>query len=266
MLSFIVDFSNPVVIIDLVLGVIVFSLILVFLFKHIRRSVAYALFLIEAVTIIASYIFQLQLLLTVSSIFLVVFTILTLFINIGEVRQMLANPLKAKLPTFSHKTSIKADEHIIDYNKLYKSIYDAVVALSKSKTGALMTFQKKDPLNDIIKSGSILNAPVSSELLQTIFYPGTRLHDGAVVITGDKILAASVYYTPTTKPLTGKFGARHRAAIGISEISDSVTVIVSEETGRVSIAYGGELQSVTLDTFPRVFENYMGLEEIAERE
>lgn len=103
----------------------------------------------------------------------------------------------------------------------------------------------------------MVNAPVSSELLVTIFYPGTRLHDGAVVIRDNVILAASVYYTATTKPLSGKFGSRHRAAIGISEITDSVTIVVSEETGRISIACAGELESVSLDNFPRIFREYM---------
>ena len=91
----------------------------------------------------------------------------------------------------------------------------------------------------------------------TIFYPGTRLHDGAVVIKRDFILAASVYYTPTTKPLTGKYGSRHRAAIGISEITDSVTVVVSEETGRISLAVAGELIPVNNETFLITFEEYM---------
>ena len=91
----------------------------------------------------------------------------------------------------------------------------------------------------------------------TIFYPGTRLHDGAVVLRKDHILAASVYYTPTTKPLTGKFGSRHRAAIGISEVSDSVTVVVSEETGRISLAVAGELIHVPADNFLRTLEDYI---------
>ena len=107
---------------------------------------------------------------------------------------------------------------------------------------------------------------ITPELLVTIFYPGTRLHDGAVVIRRDQILAASVYYTPTTKPLTGKFGSRHRAAIGISEITDSVTVVVSEETGRVSLAYHGELIPVPPDSFLRTVEEYLFTEEKQEGE
>jgi len=91
----------------------------------------------------------------------------------------------------------------------------------------------------------------------TIFYPGTRLHDGAVIIRDNVIYAASVYYTPTTKALSGKYGSRHRAAIGISEISDSITIVVSEETGRISIAQNGELESVSPDKFIERLTEYM---------
>ena len=120
-----------------------------------------------------------------------------------------------------------------------------------------MTFERKDQLKSIMKNGTYLYAPVTYELLITIFYPGTRLHDGAVVIKGDTIIAASVYYTPTTKPLTGKYGSRHRAALGISEVSDAITVVVSEETGRISIAYNGNLESYAPDNFYKAFENIM---------
>ena len=91
----------------------------------------------------------------------------------------------------------------------------------------------------------------------TIFYPGTRLHDGAVIIHGDMIKSAAVFFTPSTKAFTNKYGSRHRAAIGISEVSDSLTVVVSEETGRISFAINGQIEAVTSDDFLRVFENYM---------
>ena len=112
-------------------------------------------------------------------------------------------------------------------------------------------------LNEVVKTGTILHAPIIPELITTIFFTGTRLHDGAVVIRRDEILAASVYYTPTTRPLTGKFGSRHRAAIGISEVTDAVTVIVSEETGRISITYKGELIPVNPDSLLRTLEEYL---------
>ena len=81
-----------------------------------------------------------------------------------------------------------------------------------------------------------------------------------MIIHGNQIVAASVFFTPTTKPFAGKYGSRHRAALGISEISDAVTVVVSEETGRISIAVDGELNSVDQDSFLRVFETYMAEE------
>ena len=185
----------------------------------------------------------------------IVFIVSTLYVNVAETRYLLANNTMKKkfIPT------IKKDEveKIFDHDVLYKTINETVLYLSKNKIGALLTFERKDKLQDIIKNGSKIDAPVTFEILVTIFYPGTRLHDGAVVICGNKIVAASVYYTPTTKPLTGKYGSRHRAALGISEISDAVTVVVSEETGRISIAYNGILESYSPDNFYKAFENIM---------
>lgn len=138
--------------------------------------------------------------------------------------------------------------------QLYKIINSTVAALSTSKTGAIMTFEKNNSLDDYINKGVKVNAPVSMELLTTIFYEGTTLHDGAVVIRGNTIVAASVYYIPTVKPMNGKYGARHRASLGISEVCDAVTVVVSEETGRISLAVDGELQAVSRENFLQVFK------------
>ena len=150
----------------------------------------------------------------------------------------------------------KDDNKSID---VIKEIIEAVKYLSKSHTGALIVFQN-DLSNTYHDVGTILNADVSTELLLTIFHVNTPLHDGAVVIRGNMILAASVYYTPTTRALTGKYGSRHRAAFGISEITDSVTVVVSEETGRISIAYNGNLESVSVDSFLREFTDLMSID------
>lgn len=148
-------------------------------------------------------------------------------------------------------------ERIYDRELVCQKVAIAVENLSRTKTGALITFEMEDKFNEIVKSGTMIESPVSPELLVTIFYPGTRLHDGAVVIRRDELLAASVYYSPTTKPLTGKYGSRHRAAIGISEVTDSVTVIVSEETGRISIAHKGELVPVSQDKFLTTLEEFL---------
>ena len=133
----------------------------------------------------------------------------------------------------------------------------AILTLSSSKVGAIITFERRDALDSYIDSGVRIDAPLNPELLKTIFYPGTPLHDGAVIIKNGIIAAASVYYTPTIRALTGRFGARHRAAIGISEVSDAVTVIVSEETGRISFAYQGELETIARDSFKQVLIDYL---------
>ena len=184
---------------------------------------------------------------------LTVCLVLSLFVNLGDLRKFFANPFQVKQVK---NTAFKV-EKIFDKEEMYKQIETAVISLSKTRTGAIITFEKNTSLADVMKNGVTVKAPVSAELLQTIFYPGTRLHDGAVVIHGNEIVAASVFYTPTTKAFAGKYGSRHRAALGISEISDAVTIVVSEETGRISFAVNGALETVDQSNFLRVFENLM---------
>lgn len=115
-------------------------------------------------------------------------------------------------------------------------------SMSKSKIGALIVIERETKLGDIISTGIKINADVMSELLINIFVPKTPLHDGAVVVREGKIVAASCFLPLSQNPnLSKELGTRHRAGVGVSEESDSVVVIVSEETGRISIAVGGEL-------------------------
>lgn len=254
-------FSDITFTVDFCATLFLVLILILIVLRNLKRKFTYIFYTIVYILLAVSMLFGLSTLSIVILLALGIGTIVFLFVNMAEIRALIANPMKSKAKSMLFGALAKPvhgkEKHSYSPAAVYKSVYDAIVALSKSKTGALMTFQKKMPLTDIMKSGSVINAPVTAELLQTIFYPGTRLHDGAVVIKDNIIVAASVYYTPTTKALTGKYGARHRAAIGISEISDSVTVIVSEETGRVSIAYNGELEGVTLDNFLRVFEDFM---------
>ncbi len=130
--------------------------------------------------------------------------------------------------------------------RLVEEITKAVTILSKEQTGALITLEQSQSLSDYISTGTTMNSLVTAELLTTIFVPYTALHDGAVIIQGDKLACASAYFPPTNLQLPNRFGARHRAAIGISEVTDSVTVVVSEETGVISIAEAGKIHAVTI--------------------
>ena len=123
---------------------------------------------------------------------------------------------------------------------------DAVVnsscTMSRSRTGALIVLERETRLGEYINTGTMLDANVSSGLLENIFVPNTPLHDGAVIIRGEKIVTAGCLLPLTSNTnLSKELGTRHRAAIGLSEITDAVVVVVSEETGKISIANDGSL-------------------------
>ncbi len=126
--------------------------------------------------------------------------------------------------------------------KVVYEIIQAVDYLRKNRIGALMTIERDNSLNDYIEKSKKIYADISSDLLISIFFPNNPLHDGAVIIQGDKITSAgAVYPTSDNVKISKRLGTRHRAALGISEETDSISVVVSEETGRLSVAIGGEL-------------------------
>lgn len=150
--------------------------------------------------------------------------------------------------------------------KLVLDLEKAIQYMSKRKIGALITIERNNSLEEYIATGILLDADISSELLINIFIPNTPLHDGAVIIKGEKI-AASCAYLPLSEDeyLPKEFGTRHRAALGISEASDSVTIVVSEETGDVSIAYKGHLHPhLTTEEYIELLSNQLIVEETKE--
>ncbi len=127
-------------------------------------------------------------------------------------------------------------------NKLVKSIVDSCFELSKLGYGALIVLERKVKIGDVIRTGINLNSEASTELLVNIFVPNTPLHDGAVVIGDDKIKAAACFLPLSqNENLSSDLGTRHRAGIGITESTDAISIIVSEETGKISVANDGVL-------------------------
>lgn len=142
------------------------------------------------------------------------------------------------------KTTVFSSLHSLSGNakeKLINELVDATMTLSRSKTGAIITLEQGHSLTDFIKTGTPINSSVTADLLTSIFVTTTPLHDGAVIIQGDSIACASAYFPTTSLDLPPRYGARHRAALGVSEITDSITIVVSEETGTISIAENGKL-------------------------
>ena len=137
---------------------------------------------------------------------------------------------------FNKTTGEKFSNHTID------ELVKAVFAMGKVKTGALIVIEDEILLDEYIRTGIDVDAILSSQLLINIFEKNTPLHDGAIIMRGDRIVSATCYLPLSDSlRLSKELGTRHRAAIGISEVSDSLTIVVSEETGRVSVAYRGEI-------------------------
>lgn len=150
-----------------------------------------------------------------------------------EIRNALARIGKQR----SIKFFLKVEE-----SSAIDEIVDAIKKMSEDKIGALILIEKSIGLKDIIDTGVKIDAQVNSSLLRTIFFPDTPLHDGACVIQGDALVAAGCVLPLSENPsLSGRYGLRHRAALGISEQSDAICLVVSEETGKISFAYKGKL-------------------------
>lgn len=127
-------------------------------------------------------------------------------------------------------------------NQLISDITEAVIYLSENRIGALIVIEREVGLRDFLETGIALEAKLTKELLVSIFYPGNPLHDGAAIIVQDKIQAAGCFLPLSDNPrLHAKFGTRHRAAIGISELSDALVIVVSEETGIISSILEGDI-------------------------
>ena len=170
----------------------------------------------------------------------------------------LGQPGFIKRTFFSGGTYRQATENDID---VIKEVLEAVKYLTKTKTGALIVFKKAMSSMAYSEVGTSIDAKISTELILTIFHPNTPLHDGAMVIEGSKIQSAGVLLPLTEDPkLSWKYGTRHRAALGMSEVSDAACLVVSEETGDVSICMDGMLKKYDdLTTLKSDLESILGI-------
>lgn len=142
----------------------------------------------------------------------------------------------------SRFASIMNDIDKDEAKRMVVEIVRAVESMSSSKTGALMVIEREITLNDIVETGTVIDAAISAEMIGNIFYEGSPLHDGALILRGDRLYAAGCVLPLTqNKELNKELGTRHRAGIGITENSDALVIIVSEETGVISVAQNGQL-------------------------
>jgi len=164
----------------------------------------------------------------------VVFALIVLFQ--ADIRRTLAH--FGRTPFISYLTRAEGADEMVE------EVAVAAGMLASQRTGAIIAIERAIGLRNYIEGGIPLDANVTYDLLVTIFRPGTPLHDGAVIVQGDRVAAAACFLPLTVNPKVSRdFGTRHRAAIGLTEETDAVAIIVSEETGRISLALGGQIDS-----------------------
>ena len=226
-----------------IIDIILVAVVLYEIIKLLRDSSAGQVLKGIVVIIIATQIFgwlQLNVLYYLLSKTLQIGILALVILFQPELRRMLDSLGRRRLP------SLFIQDRDFNENTLARSIallVETAVYFSRTRTGALIAIERETKLGDIIKTGTAINSDISVELLKNIFYNKAPLHDGAVVIRDNRITAAGcVLPLSENKNLSRELGTRHRAGVGLSEISDAIVVIVSEETGSISVASGGLLK------------------------
>lgn len=224
--------------------IIIISILFYYILLWIKSTRAWNLFkgiLIILVFVLIAAIFQMNTILWIAQNTLNVGLIALVVIFQPELRSALENlggkNLLGRFLSIGKVETEKFSDHTVD------DLVKACFAMGKVKTGALIVLEDEINLNEYIRTGIDVDALLSSQLLINIFEKNTPLHDGAVIVRGNRIISATCYLPLSdSMNLSKDLGTRHRAAVGISEVSDSFTIVVSEETGRVSVAYGGSIE------------------------
>ncbi|ENY68657.1 Hypothetical protein, predicted transmembrane protein [Metamycoplasma auris 15026] len=186
-----------------------------------------------------------------------VYIILTLviLISIAIITNYAIILIKNIIKKRSNKISLGSSTKV----RIFYQLKEALEILAKTKTGAIITIENNDNLDSLRTDGIVLDANISSSILISIFNKYSPLHDGAVIIRNNKIYYVGTFYKITKKSIDNKYGARHRAALGISEMCDASTLVVSEENGGVSLAENGSLTSIPLEnlqeTLTKIFKD-----------
>ena len=228
-----------------IIEIIIISLCIYYIvasFKDTRMWIVGKGLLLLGVAYLTAQLFGFDAILTLFQGVAVILTTAIVVVFQPEIRKFLESMGSKKyiLPHKNKKKYIKdkiSDDHI-------EQIVSACKSLAKAKTGALIVLEKDIPLNEYIETGINLNANISSQLLINTFEKNTPLHDGAVIIKEDKVVAATCYLPLSeNEKISKRLGTRHRAAIGMSEVTDAIIIVVSEETGNIAIAKGGQIKT-----------------------
>jgi len=206
---------------------------------------------------------QMELLSEILGAFISVGLVALIIIFQPEIRQFL---LALGTPSFFNKYGKKFKFLNLIFKEHFDFDIDPIVVachhMSEQKTGALIVITRQNELNQYVNTGQIIESNISSQIIENIFFKNSPLHDGAMIITGNKIKAAGCIMPVTKKQITARAGLRHRAAIGISEVSDCIAIIVSEETGKISYSIKGDIKfRISLQRLQQMLIEELGIEE-----
>ena len=243
-------------IIRLVVDILVISIIIIIAYRKIkiRLNRKKTILVILVALILYAIIYSLQLTLTLSLINFIVFWSFGILIIVynQEIKHIIDNMFHSA----QNEVSYSSEE---ERHKVIETLVKTSVYLSKRKIGALMTIERSDNLDQLIDKAIYMKAYISEELLTTIFTVGTATHDGAVIIRRNRIMCAAAYLPASDKyDIPKTLGTRHRAAIGLSERYDAITVVVSEETGNISVAADGVIDlNLSEERLREALEHYL---------
>lgn len=229
-----------------IIDIAIVALMLLYIYRTMKKtgtlSLYFGVLCFIIVWIVASEIFNMRLTGTILDKFMSIGLIILVILFQDQIKRFLID-LGSHQRWSSLRRLFRHDKELGEaaHARIMAVVY-ACMSMSKSKTGALIVFQRKMPLTDYVKTGDRLDAKLNMRLIENIFFKNSPLHDGAMIIDRDKILAAGcILPVSHDMHIPKSLGLRHRAALGMSQATDAVCVIVSEETGGISIAKDGEL-------------------------
>lgn len=229
-----------------IIDILIVALMLFYLYRTMKKSGTLSLFYgvltFILVWVVASEVFNMRLTGTILDKFMSIGLIILVILFQDQIKRFLIEMGSNHGWRFISRLFKHSERDSDAAHTCIMAVVYACMSMSKSKTGALIVFQRKMPLTDTIKTGDRLDARVNVRLIENIFFKNSPLHDGAMIIVGDKIMAAGcILPVSHDMDVPKELGLRHRAALGMSQATDAVCVIVSEETGNISIAMDGRL-------------------------
>lgn len=228
-----------------IIDILLVATLLYYVYRLMKRSGSLSLFygvlLFTVVWVIASEILNMRLTGTILDKFMSIGLIVLVIIFQDQIKRFLIDLGSQRRWTKLRNIFRHNDEHDNRDHKHIMQVVYACMSMSKSKTGALIVFQRKMPLTDYEKTGDIIDANINTRLIENIFFKNSPLHDGAMIIAEKRIISVGcILPVSHDMNIPKELGLRHRAALGMSQVTDAVCIIVSEETGNISIAKDGD--------------------------